>query len=132
MNASAHSTPITPNGTFSRKIQRHDVIVTTTPPSSGPASRPTAPGTVEPEELQTISGDRGLDHEEKLIFELDHGAVGVDLPQTQISDARLGGQRRSGAIGLPGVPVATVTGVTELALVLTTQAVVPDGSKPAA
>ncbi len=33
---------------------------------------------------------------------------------------------------VPGVPVATVTGVTELALVLTTQAVVPDGSKPAA
>ena len=33
---------------------------------------------------------------------------------------------------VPAVPVATVTGVTVLALVFTTQAVVPDGSKPTA
>ena len=32
----------------------------------------------------------------------------------------------------PGVPVATVTGVTVLALVLTTQAVAPPGAKPTA
>ncbi len=62
-----------------------------------------APGTVAPEELATISGDRGLDHEEKLIFELDHGAVGVDMPDVQISGARLAGQQRVGAIGLPGL-----------------------------
>ena len=62
-----------------------------------------APGTIEPEELATISGDRGLDHEEKLIFELDHGAVGVDLPDVQIAGDHLGGQRRKGAIGLPGL-----------------------------
>src|ERR1700760_178524 len=63
---------------------------------------PTAPGTIEPEELATISGDRGLDHEERLIFELGHGAVGVDLPHVQISESRLGGMRRKGEIGLPG------------------------------
>ena len=45
--------------------------------------RTVAPGTVTPEELPTISGDRGLDHEEKLIFELDHGAVGVDCAKVE-------------------------------------------------
>jgi glycine dehydrogenase subunit 2 len=65
--------------------------------------RVVAPGTVAPEELATISGDRGLDHEEKLIFELDHGATGVDIADVQISDARLGGMRRTGRIGLPGL-----------------------------
>jgi glycine dehydrogenase subunit 2 len=64
----------------------------------------TTPGYVAPEELPTISGDRGLDHEEKLIFEIGReGVAGVDLPQTQISGARLGGQQRKGAIGLPGL-----------------------------
>src|SRR5690242_14112218 len=65
--------------------------------------RTVAPGTISPEELPTISGDRGLDHEEKLIFELDHGAVGVDIPDVQVSGERLGGLARSGAIGLPGL-----------------------------
>ena len=62
-----------------------------------------APGTHAPEELATISGDRGLDHEEALIFELGHGATGVDLPDVQISGDRLGGLRRKGEIGLPGL-----------------------------
>ena len=53
--------------------------------------------------VATISGDRGLDHEEALIFELGHGAVGVDLPDVKVFDDRLGGQRRKGAIGLPGL-----------------------------
>ena len=64
---------------------------------------PIAPGTHTPEELATISGDRGLDHEEALIFELGHGAVGVDLPDVNVSDDRLGGLRRQGGIGLPGL-----------------------------
>ena len=51
----------------------------------------------------TISGDRGLDHEEALIFELGHGAIGVDLPDVKVGDERLGGARRKGAIGLPGL-----------------------------
>ena len=65
--------------------------------------RPTSAAANSQYGIATLSGDRGLDHEEKLIFELDHGAVGVDLPESQISDARLGGQRRAGAIGLPGL-----------------------------
>jgi glycine dehydrogenase subunit 2 len=56
------------------------------------------------ETIPTISGDRGLDHEEKLIFELGRsGVTGVDLPERQISSARLGGQQRKGEIGLPGL-----------------------------
>jgi glycine dehydrogenase subunit 2 len=54
--------------------------------------------------LPTISGDRGLDHEEKLIFELGRpGMSGVDLPQVKIGESRLAGQRRKGPIGLPGL-----------------------------
>ena len=63
----------------------------------------TAPGHHPPEELATISGDRGLDHEEKLIFELGHAACGVDIPDVQVSDSRLGGMRRKAEIGLPGL-----------------------------
>jgi glycine dehydrogenase subunit 2 len=63
-----------------------------------------APGYVAPETLPTISGDRGLDHEEKLIFEIGRdGVTGVDLPQVQIADTRLSGLRRKTAIGLPGL-----------------------------
>ena len=66
--------------------------------------RVVAPGTVAPEELPTISGDRGLDHEERLIFELGRdGVTGVDLPHAQIADTRLSGLRRRGPIGLPGL-----------------------------
>jgi glycine dehydrogenase subunit 2 len=54
--------------------------------------------------LPTISGDRGLDHEEPLIFEIGRsGHCGVDLPDVKVSDARLGGLRRKGTIGLPGL-----------------------------
>src|SRR5262249_11663234 len=66
--------------------------------------RPTAPGTIEANELPTISGDRGLDHEEGLIFELGRkGMTGVDVPDVQMAETRLGGQRRKGPIGLPGL-----------------------------
>jgi glycine dehydrogenase subunit 2 len=66
--------------------------------------RPSAPTSFEPRALPTISGDRGLDHEEKLIFELGRpGVSGVDLPEVQISETRLGGQRRRAPIGLPGL-----------------------------
>ena len=52
----------------------------------------------------TISGHRGLVHEEPLIFE--QGApdkTGVDLGETAMATDRLGGLRRRGAIGLPGL-----------------------------
>lgn len=66
--------------------------------------RPTAPGSESETHSATISGDRGLDHEEPLIFELGReGMTGVDLPDVKVSDARLGGLRRKGAVGLPGL-----------------------------
>ena len=65
--------------------------------------RPTSAGQAGDTGIATISGDRGLDHEEKLIFELGHGAVGVDLPDVTVSDDRLGGMRRKGSVGLPGL-----------------------------
>jgi glycine dehydrogenase subunit 2 len=62
------------------------------------------PGHIPLEDLPTISGDRGLDHEEGLIFELGRdGVTGVDLPNVQVSVSRLGGQQRRAAIGLPGL-----------------------------
>jgi glycine dehydrogenase subunit 2 len=54
--------------------------------------------------LPTISGHRGLDREVKLIFETGRaGACGVDLPEPELKHDRLGGLRRRGAIGLPGL-----------------------------
>ncbi len=66
--------------------------------------RPTSAGNSDATELPTISGDRGLDHEEALIFELGRpGMTGVDIPEVQMSEERLGGQRRRGPVGLPGL-----------------------------
>ena len=66
--------------------------------------RPTDTGSAAPIAYQTISGDRGLDHEEKLLFELGRpGHCGVDIADVANSDERLGGMRRKGAIGLPGL-----------------------------
>jgi glycine dehydrogenase subunit 2 len=65
--------------------------------------RPTSTGETGATGMATISGDRGLDHEEPLIFELGHGAVGVDLPDVAVPDDRLGGLRRMAKIGLPGL-----------------------------
>jgi len=51
----------------------------------------------------TISGDRGLDHEEGLIFEIGRtDTTGVDLPDIALANDRLGGLRRK-SIGLPGL-----------------------------
>ncbi len=66
--------------------------------------RPSRAGQAESQEIATISGDRGLDHEENLIFELGRaGMTGVDIPDVELSDARLGGVRRKAPIGLPGL-----------------------------
>src|SRR5882757_190520 len=65
--------------------------------------RPSDAGEAFPASIATISGDRGLDHEEALIFELGHGAIGVDFADVTVGDSRLGGLRRKGAIGLPGL-----------------------------
>ena len=65
--------------------------------------RPSGAGEAFPASIATISGDRGLDHEEALIFELGHGACGVDLADVKVGDERLGGMRRKGTVGLPGL-----------------------------
>ena len=45
----------------------------------------------------TISGDRGLDHEEALIFELGRdGVTGVDLPDVKVADDAAGGPAAQG------------------------------------
>ncbi len=50
----------------------------------------------------TITGNRGLQHEEKLIFEQHTpGAVGVDMGTADIGDNRLGGLERTSPVGLP-------------------------------
>ena len=52
----------------------------------------------------TITGHRGLDHEEPLIFEQGvEGRSGVDLPEPTLDADRLGGLKRSAPIGLPGL-----------------------------
>src|SRR5215469_5700057 len=59
-------------------------------------------------EAATLSGNRGLQIEEKLIFEQDSpGHCGVDLPAEFSGPpphrSRLGALERQGSIGLPGL-----------------------------
>jgi glycine dehydrogenase subunit 2 len=66
--------------------------------------RPTSPERASDFESATFSGDRGLEHEEPLIFEIgDTLKSGVDLPEPLQRRARLAGMERRGAIGLPGL-----------------------------
>jgi len=54
--------------------------------------------------VQTISGNRGLQIEEPLLFEQDSpGHCGVDLPEPPPFRSRLNGLERKGKIGLPGL-----------------------------
>jgi glycine cleavage system P protein (glycine dehydrogenase) subunit 2 len=54
--------------------------------------------------VDTLTGNRGLQIEEKLIFEQESpGHCGVDLPEAAVFHSRLGGLDRQGAIGLPGL-----------------------------
>jgi glycine dehydrogenase subunit 2 len=56
------------------------------------------------EALTTITGNRGLQIEEPLIFEQDSpGKCGVDLPEPPNFKSRLGGLERKRPIGLPGL-----------------------------
>ena len=57
----------------------------------------------------TVSGDRGLQIEEPLIFEQDSpGALGVDWPAVEEAADRLGGLGRQVPIGLPSLAEPTV------------------------
>ncbi len=67
--------------------------------------RPTAAGEQQPGGASpTFTGNRGLEHDEPLIFEQgDPKRTGVDLPVLASVDKRLGGLERKDAIGLPGL-----------------------------
>ncbi len=63
-----------------------------------------APAAPDAAPAQTISGNRGLQIEEPLLFEQDSpGHCGVDLPEPAPFRSRLGGLERNGPIGLPGL-----------------------------
>ncbi|MCC3245512.1 aminomethyl-transferring glycine dehydrogenase subunit GcvPB [Methylocystis sp. WRRC1] len=52
----------------------------------------------------TFTGNRGLDLEEPLLFEIGRiDATGVDVDEPPPAQTRLGGLERKGAIGLPGL-----------------------------
>ena len=64
-------------------------------------SAPAVPGAAL---APTISGNRGLQIEEQLLFEQDSpGHCGVDLPEPAPFRSRLNGLERKGPIGLPGL-----------------------------
>jgi glycine dehydrogenase subunit 2 len=66
--------------------------------------RPTGPGSAGKSDTDTFTGNRGLDHEEPLLFEaggLDK--TGVDVPDPKTVKTRLGGLERKSEIGLPGL-----------------------------
>src|SRR5436189_5193694 len=66
--------------------------------------RPTVGTPVASESPETISGHRGLDHEERLIFEIGRADVtGVDLNDVELTEDRLGGLKRKEPIGLCGL-----------------------------
>ena len=66
--------------------------------------RPTTPSAAASAILPTFTGDRGLDHDEPLIFERDRFArTGVDMPEPPTHKSRLAGLERTAPIGLPGL-----------------------------
>lgn len=59
---------------------------------------------IDPGGYETLSGSRGLDQAEPLLFERGSLDVsGVDLPTPKGGPNRLGGMKREGPIGLPGL-----------------------------
>jgi glycine dehydrogenase subunit 2 len=67
-------------------------------------SKPTGAHPGPATEAATFTGNRGLQLEEKLLFEQDSpGHCGVDLPEPPPHKSRLGGLERRAPIGLPGL-----------------------------
>ena len=70
----------------------------------GRQTRPHEAAATDAGSAATFTGHRGLDKEEALIFELGRaGQCGVDLPEPEAGDDRLGGLLRQTEIGLPGL-----------------------------
>ena len=66
--------------------------------------RPTGPGSAGKPDTDTFTGNRGLDHEEPLLFEVGGlDKTGVDVPDPKTVKTRLGGLERKQEIGLPGL-----------------------------
>ena len=66
--------------------------------------RPTQPGSAGKSDAATFTGNRGLDHEEPLLFEIGRDeTTGIDLPAPKGKSNRLGGLERRQPIGLPGL-----------------------------
>jgi glycine dehydrogenase subunit 2 len=66
--------------------------------------RPTNIGTSQSERIDTYTGNRGLDLQEALIFEIGSTTrTGVDIPDMSVVNARLGNLAREKEIGLPGL-----------------------------
>jgi glycine dehydrogenase subunit 2 len=66
--------------------------------------RPTRPDETTAAPLQTFTGNRALQIEEPLLFEIGRPEVtGVDVPEPPSHRSRLGGHARTAPIGLPGL-----------------------------
>jgi len=66
--------------------------------------RPTAPGETIAAKPATFTGNKALQVEEALLFEIGRAEVtGVDLDEPEVFMPRLGGLERKGAIGLVGL-----------------------------
>lgn len=66
--------------------------------------RPTAPGTADSAEHATFTGNRALQIEEALIFEVGRREVsGVDLPEVPKVASKLGALKRTTPVDLPGL-----------------------------
>jgi glycine dehydrogenase subunit 2 len=67
--------------------------------------RPTRPAASSGSgEIQTFTGNRGLDHEEPLLFEIGSlDKTGVDLPTPKLGKSRIGNLARTAPISLPGL-----------------------------
>ncbi|KAF2989695.1 aminomethyl-transferring glycine dehydrogenase subunit GcvPB [Methylocystis sp. MJC1] len=62
------------------------------------------PAHIDDETPETFTGNRALDHEEPLLFEIGRtDATGVDVEEPPQFAARLGGLERKDRIGLPGL-----------------------------
>jgi glycine dehydrogenase subunit 2 len=67
------------------------------------------------DQLKTITGNRGLQIEELLIFEQSRdGRLGVDLPEPAKVKTRLGGLERKKPLGLPNLSPASARRIIAL------------------
>jgi glycine dehydrogenase subunit 2 len=66
--------------------------------------RPTSAGEASVSAIDTFTGNRALQQEEALLFEIGrHGTTGVDLDEPEAFTPRLGGLQRKAPLDLPGL-----------------------------